>query len=330
MAGPAGALHRARGRLQRRADRARERRPQRGDDGPDAAARRSDRLDAVLEFAELDEFVDLKLKNYSSGMLVRLAFSVMMQVDADILLIDEVLAVGDAAFQQKCADAFHEMKAQGKTIVLVTHEMDDGRGLLPPGDADRRRRRSQHDRRPGRGRATSTCGSTSSAQASAAADGRRAGRRARRCGCSTPGSRARGRRAGRPVEHGEELRSRGPSSRSCSDLRRTRASASCSPTPTASASPSSARLIDGEARPQLRQGRRAGHGQRRASRTRSSPGRYFVHCGVNRGARGAGDARSTSTTRSTSSSSAAASSPAGWSTLAARDRGRRSRRATAA
>lgn len=82
-----------------------------------------DRLDAVIEFAELEEFVDLKLKNYSSGMLVRLAFSTMLQADADVLLIDEVLAVGDAAFQQKCADAFHEMKEQGKTIVLVTHEM---------------------------------------------------------------------------------------------------------------------------------------------------------------------------------------------------------------
>ena len=81
------------------------------------------RLDAVLEFAELGEFIDLKLKNYSSGMLVRLAFSVMMQADADVLLIDEVLAVGDAAFQQKCADAFHQMKDKGKTIVLVTHEM---------------------------------------------------------------------------------------------------------------------------------------------------------------------------------------------------------------
>jgi ABC-2 type transport system ATP-binding protein len=81
------------------------------------------RLGAVLEFAELEEFVDLKLKNYSSGMLVRLAFSLMMEVDADILLIDEVLAVGDAAFQQKCGDAFREMKAAGKTIVLVTHEM---------------------------------------------------------------------------------------------------------------------------------------------------------------------------------------------------------------
>jgi ABC-2 type transport system ATP-binding protein len=81
------------------------------------------RLDAVIEFAELEEFIDLKLKNYSSGMLVRLAFSLMLEVDADILLIDEVLAVGDAAFQQKCADAFREMKAAGKTIVLVTHEM---------------------------------------------------------------------------------------------------------------------------------------------------------------------------------------------------------------
>jgi ABC-type polysaccharide/polyol phosphate transport system ATPase subunit len=81
------------------------------------------RLDAVLDFAELREFVDLKLKNYSSGMLVRLAFSTMLQADADVLLIDEVLAVGDAAFQQKCADAFYRMKDEGKTIVLVTHEM---------------------------------------------------------------------------------------------------------------------------------------------------------------------------------------------------------------
>jgi ABC-type polysaccharide/polyol phosphate transport system ATPase subunit len=81
------------------------------------------RLDSVIDFAELREFADLKLKNYSSGMLVRLAFSVMLEADADVLLIDEVLAVGDASFQQKCADAFHQMKTEGKTIVLVTHEM---------------------------------------------------------------------------------------------------------------------------------------------------------------------------------------------------------------
>jgi energy-coupling factor transporter ATP-binding protein EcfA2 len=81
------------------------------------------RLDAVLDFAELDQFVDLKLKNYSSGMLVRLAFAVMVQADADIMLIDEVLAVGDAAFAQKCLDVFHQKRAAGKTLVLVTHDM---------------------------------------------------------------------------------------------------------------------------------------------------------------------------------------------------------------
>jgi ABC-2 type transport system ATP-binding protein len=81
------------------------------------------RLDAVLDFAELEEFVDLKLKNYSSGMLVRLAFSVMIQAEADVLLIDEVLAVGDAAFQQKCRDVFAEMRSGGRTLVLVTHDM---------------------------------------------------------------------------------------------------------------------------------------------------------------------------------------------------------------
>ncbi len=81
------------------------------------------RLDAVLEFAELEEFAELKLKNYSSGMMVRLAFATMLQADADIMLIDEVLAVGDASFQQKCADVFHEMRESDKTIVLVTHDM---------------------------------------------------------------------------------------------------------------------------------------------------------------------------------------------------------------
>src|SRR5581483_1511767 len=81
------------------------------------------RLDAVLDFAELRDFVDLKIKNYSSGMMVRLAFSIMVQADADIMLIDEVLAVGDAAFAQKCMDVFYERRNAGKTIVLVTHDM---------------------------------------------------------------------------------------------------------------------------------------------------------------------------------------------------------------
>jgi ABC-type polysaccharide/polyol phosphate transport system ATPase subunit len=82
-----------------------------------------ERFERVIEFAELEEFTDLKLKNYSSGMQVRLVFSVMIQVDADILLIDEVLAVGDAAFQQKCFEVFHHLRDQGKTIVFVTHDM---------------------------------------------------------------------------------------------------------------------------------------------------------------------------------------------------------------
>jgi ABC-type polysaccharide/polyol phosphate transport system ATPase subunit len=81
------------------------------------------RFDSVIEFAELQDFKDLKLKNYSSGMQVRLAFSVAIQVDADILLIDEVLAVGDAAFQQKCFDVFNRMRHEGKTIIFVTHDM---------------------------------------------------------------------------------------------------------------------------------------------------------------------------------------------------------------
>jgi ABC-type polysaccharide/polyol phosphate transport system ATPase subunit len=81
------------------------------------------RYEAVIDFAELTEFEELKLKNYSSGMQVRLAFSVAIQVDAEILLIDEVLAVGDAAFQQKCFDVFHRMRDEGKTIVFVTHDM---------------------------------------------------------------------------------------------------------------------------------------------------------------------------------------------------------------
>jgi ABC-2 type transport system ATP-binding protein len=84
-------------------------------------ARRS--LDSVLDFAELGDFVDLKLKNYSSGMLVRLAFAVMIQSDAEVLLIDEVLAVGDAGFQRKCADTFREMRSTDRTVVLVTHDM---------------------------------------------------------------------------------------------------------------------------------------------------------------------------------------------------------------
>jgi ABC-2 type transport system ATP-binding protein len=82
-----------------------------------------ERLDAIIEFAELEEFMNLKLKNFSSGMHVRLAFAVAVEVDADVLLIDEVLAVGDASFQQKCFDQFARLKAEGRTIIFVTHDM---------------------------------------------------------------------------------------------------------------------------------------------------------------------------------------------------------------
>ncbi len=80
------------------------------------------RFDSVIDFAELGDFVEMKIKNYSSGMLVRLAFAVMIHVDAEILLIDEVLAVGDAAFQQKCYDEFERIRASGATVLFVTHD----------------------------------------------------------------------------------------------------------------------------------------------------------------------------------------------------------------
>jgi len=79
--------------------------------------------DSIVEFAELEKFMDQKLKNYSSGMQVRLAFSVAIRANSDILILDEVLAVGDAAFQAKCYDYFEELKRNKKTVVLVTHDM---------------------------------------------------------------------------------------------------------------------------------------------------------------------------------------------------------------
>jgi ABC-type polysaccharide/polyol phosphate transport system ATPase subunit len=82
------------------------------------------RFDEIIAFAELEEFVDLKLKNYSSGMSVRLGFSVAIQVDAEVLLVDEVLAVGDAAFQRKCFDEFERLRAEQRTILFVTHDMN--------------------------------------------------------------------------------------------------------------------------------------------------------------------------------------------------------------
>jgi ABC-type polysaccharide/polyol phosphate transport system ATPase subunit len=80
-------------------------------------------LDEIIAFAELEDFVDQKLKNYSSGMLVRLAFSIAIRAHAEVLLIDEVLAVGDANFQQKCFEVFRKIKAEGRTIIFVSHDL---------------------------------------------------------------------------------------------------------------------------------------------------------------------------------------------------------------
>ena len=82
----------------------------------------------IVEFAELEEFMDQKLKNYSSGMQVRLAFSIAIKAQGDILVLDEVLAVGDEAFQRKCNDFFEKIKKdKTKTVILVTHSMDSVR-----------------------------------------------------------------------------------------------------------------------------------------------------------------------------------------------------------
>lgn len=77
----------------------------------------------IVDFAELERFMDQKLKNYSSGMQVRLAFSIAIRAKSDILLIDEVLAVGDANFQKKCFKVFDQIKAEGRTVVFITHDM---------------------------------------------------------------------------------------------------------------------------------------------------------------------------------------------------------------
>ncbi|MGT2949754.1 ABC transporter ATP-binding protein [Streptococcus cuniculi] len=83
--------------------------------------------DDIVEFAELEEFMDQKLKNYSSGMQVRLAFSIAIKAQGDILILDEVLAVGDEAFQRKCFDYFRQLKEEKKTVILVTHSMDSAK-----------------------------------------------------------------------------------------------------------------------------------------------------------------------------------------------------------
>lgn len=82
-----------------------------------------ERLDAIVQFSELEEFIDNPVRTYSSGMYMRLAFSVAINVDADVLLIDEILAVGDVSFQKKCLEKIREIKSKGVTIVIVSHSL---------------------------------------------------------------------------------------------------------------------------------------------------------------------------------------------------------------
>ena len=87
------------------------------------------RLDEIIEFSELGDFIDNPVRTYSSGMYMRLAFSIAINVDAEILLIDEILAVGDQHFQDKCFKKLTELKESDKTIVIVTHSMDQVKKL---------------------------------------------------------------------------------------------------------------------------------------------------------------------------------------------------------
>ena len=87
------------------------------------------KIESIIDFSGVEHFIDQPVKNYSSGMYVRLGFSVAIHVDPEILVVDEVLAVGDAAFQKKCYQKFHDFKKEGRTIVLVSHSMESVREI---------------------------------------------------------------------------------------------------------------------------------------------------------------------------------------------------------
>ena len=151
-----------------------------------------ERFDEIVDFAELREFIDAPVKTYSSGMYMRLGFAVAIHVDPDVLLVDEVLAVGDEGFTHKCLDKFAEFRRRGKTILLVTHSLDlverfCDEALWLDGGRARRRRRSQARRRRlpdrRRGQARSSCSATTDgagASKTRAAPARRTGQDARR------------------------------------------------------------------------------------------------------------------------------------------------------
>lgn len=88
-----------------------------------------DRLEQIIEFSELRDYIDNPVRTYSSGMFMRLAFAVAINVDADILLVDEILSVGDQHFQEKCINKMKQLKQEGKTMVFVTHSLDSAKEL---------------------------------------------------------------------------------------------------------------------------------------------------------------------------------------------------------
>ncbi len=87
------------------------------------------KFDEIIDFSGVEQFIDQPVKNYSSGMYVRLGFSVAISVEPDILIVDEVLAVGDAEFQEKCFQKFRDYRAQGRTVILVSHSMNSVRTM---------------------------------------------------------------------------------------------------------------------------------------------------------------------------------------------------------
>ena len=116
-------------RLQSRIQRPRQRLPERLHSGPQHARRSTQRYQEIEDFAEIGDFINQPVKTYSSGMVVRLAFAVAINVDPEILLVDEALAVGDIYFRQRCMRKVHELRARGVTILFVSHAIGDVKAI---------------------------------------------------------------------------------------------------------------------------------------------------------------------------------------------------------
>ena len=230
------------------------------------------RLDAVLDFAELREFSDLPLKNYSSGMMVRLAFAVMVEADADIMLVDEVLAVGDAAFAQKCMDVFRA-KREARAHDRARHPRHGDRAEpVRPGDAHPRRRAAATSATPRRRRCATTASTSAGTRTGAGA-----GCRTSTCAWPTRGSRTRRASGSRTSSRASRSGSAWCSRHGTTSRRR--CSASTSSTPTACRCSASTGRWSGEP-DRVEAGRRV-----RISGLIENPllpGRYSVSCLISR------------------------------------------------